>query len=1202
MIEQEKNLLLRFWLLGGLRIEAQGKAIELPGKKNRQLCAYLLLHPGAPHRREQLADRLWPDAPPDRVRRALSDSLYRLRQVLGSGWIETDEQTIRLVQQPGVWVDLWEFERLAEHNDLPALERAIQLYSGDLLPELADDWVYFKRVHAQEQLVTALLKIAQLNEALDRTELAHAAYLKAARLDPLREDIQRGLMRSLAHLDRLPEALAAFEAFERELDAQLEVAPTLETRRLADQLRSELSLERTAPAHPGQAAFTGRVGERSRLLARLDEARSGRGGLVVLAGEAGIGKTRLLQEIADSAGWRGWQVFSGRAAEFSQPAPYAPLGEALLAALPAPRLEQLAQWMEPAWLGVLASLLPDIKEHLPVGVPGLRDERRAIALALANLLQNLQRIHPHLILLDDVQWAHPALWTLLEELRPALSEQAVLIILSGRDDELQSEPAAWEAIQNWDRVSELRLSLGGMARSELRELLGARVSEPHLDQIITETGGNPLFALELAQAGDLDYLLAHQPDLGDLVLRRLAGVSEYAQYALQAAAVIGATVKYSLWQAVLEQAGFPVTQLPVFAGEIERAGLLMLEQNAYRFPHDTLRTALLQQLPPQVRREWHARTLAVLLATHPRATLEILPHARQSSSPKVLAEYAYQAGEQALEAFAYPSAAGLFREALGALPDETSVERFQTLRGLFLALEQLADRQAQAELLPVLETASAALPDPALRREVTYFRSRYAWQTGELDLAQRTGRTACEQALEAGDQNLLARSLEVVGCAARDQGDYPAALAAFQEMTALYARQGNTLGEANGIQMSGIVAQRIGDYPEAVRLHRQAAQLAAQSRDRLFESRILTNLAIDYWGLGDYGQAVDIFTKALALSREIGDRRSEAACLANLGSLHALLGDYPAAVTSLEQALAIERLTLNVMSQASILGNLATARFDYGGIDQALDLFSQALELNQAAGRRRGRGYTLHGRGNAWLESGHLERAAADLEQAVQIRAELGERSNQAYTLAALAETYARAGDLALASERLAQSLALLADQDDPITRMQAAYAAFVVYEAQGNVTAALQNLLAARQILDDVAGQLPAEAAARYLENNYASRKIQAALDRHTHQVTVRLPRQEAPLGRAVLDSEYVQVRWTLAAPQDGQVGSSSERRQWVLRRLLQEAADQGAAPTDTDLARALGVSRRTILRDMDTLKRTGIPLPTRRRKASGT
>ncbi len=130
-----------------------------------------------------------------------------------------------------------------------------------------------------------------------------------------------------------------------------------------------------------------------------------------------------------------------------------------------------------------------------------------------------------------------------------------------------------------------------------------------------------------------------------------------------------------------------------------------------------------------------------------------------------------------------------------------------------------------------------------------------------------------------------------------------------------------------------------------------------------------------------------------------------------------------------------------------------------------------------------------------------------------------------------------------------------------------------------------------------EMAGTLPTDARARFLRQDPLNRKVRAALDALSRRIQVRLVCEDVPLGRSLTEADYTEVTWTVYTPRDDLIGKKTERRRHVLQRLLMEAEAQGAAPTDDDLAEALGVSRRTILRDMQVLAEAGVPLPTRRR-----
>jgi DNA-binding SARP family transcriptional activator len=116
----------RIWLLGGLRIAREQSIIRLAGSKTRNLFAYLALHPAMPHPRDVLADVLWPDVAPERVRRQLPDTLYRLRQSPGADWLIAEGGRVAL-HRDDVWVDVAEFRRLCAAHDLDSLQAALEL-------------------------------------------------------------------------------------------------------------------------------------------------------------------------------------------------------------------------------------------------------------------------------------------------------------------------------------------------------------------------------------------------------------------------------------------------------------------------------------------------------------------------------------------------------------------------------------------------------------------------------------------------------------------------------------------------------------------------------------------------------------------------------------------------------------------------------------------------------------------------------------------------------------------------------------------------------------------------------------------------------------------------------------------------------------------------------------------------------------------
>ncbi len=399
-------------------------------------------------RRDDVAFSLWPDRAEDGARRALTSALYRLRRLIpGSApWLVAERESLAI---RGAWLDTDAFATLAESTDPADWRAALDLYTGDLLPSVDAEWAERPRAILRERFVKVLSAVTADREAAGDLAAALAWARRLVAADPLDEPAHQAVMRLYARQDHHAAALDHFDGLAKRLEAELGVDPLPATRSLAEQIRSELALAgRTVVA--SSSLLIGRDDERSMLLTLLDLAASGKGSLVVLLGEAGIGKSRLLQEVEVSAEWRGWQIAYGRGEQFGSPAPFAPLGEALRAAAAPPRREHLQRVVEPHWLATGATLIPGLAT--PDGAWRAEASVAHLGRAVEEVLAGLGRLAPQLILLDDVQWADEATWALLDGLRPALTSMPVLIIASGRIDELRQQPLPWDRLEAWDRA------------------------------------------------------------------------------------------------------------------------------------------------------------------------------------------------------------------------------------------------------------------------------------------------------------------------------------------------------------------------------------------------------------------------------------------------------------------------------------------------------------------------------------------------------------------------------------------------------------------------------------------------------------------------------------------------------------------------------------------------------------------------------
>ncbi len=1193
----------RIWTFGSLRLKEGDNPAITVGGKSLSLLAYLLIHHNTPQPREIVAEYLWPGSEPAQSRRHLSDTLYRLRQTIGDGWLLVDRERLSLRMEDGLWVDAWAFEQLAQSDNPADWEKAANLYKGDLLPELYEDWVLPAQVRLRELYLTCLDRLATEAEADGRFSPAHTYYQQLIRYNPLREDGYRGLMRCLAGLGRLTEALNVYEQLVDFLAEEMDVRPTLATRHLAEQIERDWQQSRRASSRMQATPFIGRAAERTRLLTCLDQARQGQDGLVVVLGEAGVGKTRLLQELVKAAEWRGWRILQGQSEEFALPATYAPLIQALTA-VPRPRWQQLKQLVEPFWLSLLANLIPDLSEivRLPP-TQELEDAHQQLPQAIGRVLLGLQEIAPHLILLDDVQWGDPGLWPLLDSLQPMLSEANLLLVVSGRPESMRNQEAAWSKLEAWDRQGRPFVHLDGLPPTALAELAAAQgtaVSPQQLQQLHQTSGGNPLFVQTLLADANWPNLTpdpAAPPSLDQLIQRRLDNLNPGQRLVLQAASVIGYQFDYATWTAVL--GNMPTPLLPTLAGELEQEGLLVLERENYRFAHDAMRACIYREMPAERREALH-RQILTFLSDAPRPDpLVCLHHAQQLDEPDAIARFAVQAGQEAAATFNPQAALTYFSQAAAAA--ETGTNWWvQAMDGRIQAAITLA-RHDQVEEEAQSLLAWTQQQGTAVQQARAYFYcANIAWMSGRQAQAQHLAQAGLSLARQqpnlGGD--VAARLLETLARIARDQGDNRACQQWVEEALAHYQAAGNRLGEASALDKLANLRYEAGDYQQAAEQHRQAAEQFRQLGATLHEGRTLNGLALALRALGQYDEARAIHERCLAIARQFQDRYGEWSHLVNLGNIGYELGDFATAVDHYQAALVIPQKLQAPRGISMTLNNLGQARRGQQRLDEALAYFDDALQINREHGFRSGEGHSLNGRGLALLAAGRYEDALAALRDALAIWRELDDRLRLLDALAGLTLAHTALAQSEPAQQLITEALDLLQAQDARLTQQLVYWAAYSAFTLLAEPETAVAYLQQANQLRQDTAVSLTPDQR-HHFDQIPLNRQIETAVANFSQTQTVSLVRSDVPLGRKLTAVDYVDVTWTLSHPQDEALSANStERRRHILLRLIQEAQAQGGVATDSDLAQALNVSRRTILRDIQALTAAGHALPTRRRQ----
>jgi len=436
--------MLSIRLLGTPKIMYEQHPVTVTRRKSRAFLYYLAAHP-TPLAREQLQALFWPDLDRQAARRNLRVTLHGLRKILGS-LLVVDSDTLALADQAKVDTRIFKARLSSSISDLGLLKETLDLYQGDFisgftLPNLIefDDWVMLEREHYRRLAVKGLTTLSQLYEAQQDFRAALETLERALAFDQLQEDLQRISLRIHYLAGDRAGAIRRYEKFRALLADEMGVPPMAETRALYDAIITDTLAAGTpspaaaAPKKPPQAEtpfpFVGRKTE----LQKLDDLVASRK-LVLIEGEAGIGKSRLIEQFIQTKQKLERSAFLaliGQAHELESMLPYQPLIEALRGVLTHPDWPALRLKLKlpRVWQTEVARLLPELVSdpHAQLTVSQTRDEIRLWE-GVSQFLLALARQIPLVLALDDLHWADPSTLSLLGYLIRKAGQDAAAIV------------------------------------------------------------------------------------------------------------------------------------------------------------------------------------------------------------------------------------------------------------------------------------------------------------------------------------------------------------------------------------------------------------------------------------------------------------------------------------------------------------------------------------------------------------------------------------------------------------------------------------------------------------------------------------------------------------------------------------------------------------------------------------------------------
>lgn len=1267
---------LRVHLFGGFLLERGGVALPpIASRSGRSLFAYLAINRGRPVQRDLLAGLFWPDLPEGRARRRLSHALWQIQDVVnegGASHLTVSSGTVAFDTAGPYWLDVEEFDVLFDQlglgrspalgraEDVVTLRRAVELYRGDFMAGFFDDWVIVDQEHYRLRYRTALSRLVEAAKGQGAYEEALAHARRLTHHDPLREEAHQEVMRLCVLLGRFNEAAQQFERCRSVLEEELGSEPSPETvalyRRILEQRRA--TVRPAGPDRPTMggsrptAPFVGREGERRGVIEALERVLAGPGGVVLVEGEPGVGKTRLAGEVGDDARWRGFEVSWGSCLPGAV-RPFGPLVE-VLGSLPPLRVEQIKTQANPVWVDLVMSLVEPSSPGPGSRTAPLRGAEEAGRMqdALLAVLETLGSIAPHLIVVDDVQWADRDTLAVLAGLAPRLRESRLLLLLLYRSEEGRGDPEVWDTLRRLDTVAGIgRVVLAPLTVFELADMvkrvLGVSRIEPAVaSQLHRLTGGNALFTLETLLAmrdrgwfegdGDPAQVLAGRlaavsvtNRIRSVIEERVALLQEEPAFLLRLAAVLGGEVEIDL---LVAAAGLPRATALDALDDLVHRGLLVEEAGAsYRLAHDQVREVVYHLVPETTRAGLHRRVAETLLDLGSEDVSALAHHFSEAGVPDEAARFLHEAGVLARSVSAYATARGHLETAARFSVDAGWDERrrFDLLGDLESVLGVLGERHAQEEVLGEMAglTAGHAVAEVARRR---------AWllaHTGRLPAAVHSARRAVSIEKKQGDPRRLATALVALGTVVRWSGRPLEAVPYLEE--AVSSAGDDPAGRAMALTELASTLVEVHRAGAALPLLEEALSDYVTAEDVRGEAEVLGVQARARRQSGDWEGAVEAYERSITLCRHIGYRHGEGVSLVNLGALRHLRGEVAAAIDCYEQAARLFASMGNGRGEAIVLANSAALRHTMLGDDdraskdaeRARALFTeigdragvaQCLEILAGVEARAGRldeGRTLLGEslaalagaGNPFLEAQHLRslallelgagapgEALAALDRADGLVAAAGLENLVAELLSLRGLALAESGELAegLAATREAVSLLGPGVERPHLVHHRHHLVALRAGSSQEAAAAAAKAHSALVEALTGL-GERNRRQATHQVPDHV---DIISAWRRHSpRQVEVTLPAVNSPMGRPLLPEEMVTVSWTVTHPDDELRPSAAERRRVRLLRLLAEAGDQGAAPSIDHLAEALQVSASTVRRDLGALRDQGHAVATR-------
>lgn len=953
-----------------------GEPIRFRTRKHMALLAFLAVEPRQPHRRERLADLLWPDASPAEGRHSLATALSVLRGKLGPRTFETTRETVRFIA-PDLEVDL---DRLAR-GDILGDELTPPLEMGGFLDDFEVNrapefilWRELRRAHwfpAIRRAFIVLMDGCRRTGDFSRIELLADQLLV---LDELCEDAIRAKMEGRAFAGDRMSALRIYQEWRRKLEEELGATPSPLVEGMA------LRLRQRGFEPPGSAnvptvltdqwrdrAFVGRGAQYRVCYDHWEETREGRGRHILLLGDSGVGKTTLVERLTTAAGLEGAVSARVQCYEVEREIPYSAIGTLVRGMLDRPGATATA----PEWLAELARAVPAVAQRF-ANLPAPRDTegeaaRLRLTEAVHQLATTIAEEHPLILVVDDVHLSDDASVAVLHLLMRRTQEQRIMVILGAREPELARSPNASRLQEVREALALRPVEVPPLTEEEMGEVIGA-LAEAHQSRLtpavrralVRAAAGIPMIGELLFDDwrahGDhclalgIGAMTVDADGVGQELYRELAdrvmrGLGETARAVLNLAAILGDRLNdLAMYELVDLSLGQTLTGM----AELTTQRVLRDDGRGLEFRNEVLRGYAYLLVPSPHRRALHALIGDKLMDAE---------RVGESVPGLTLAWHCYRAGRLDL-AHSY-----LLRGSREAINKGGSFEAELALSSALKGLPQTAIPEASLLLCESLQQQSRWSESLEILQRVTCWPETLSTNTASFEVRARAG----AQPSATTCAGLLRDAIEIIRRPVDIQARLPAIKAASQ--LCVYLGDAELAGDALKVALDSVrgahdlvakietatalaaIAWTTGGLRHFPDLRVALDRLSEECHQTGLESEAAYTLENTRGALavccGDYAQALERYTRARKLAKNMGSIDRESYATSNQAMCHGRLGNYDSQRDLAQAAIGLVAAHPSVYRRGRAWLQLAWSFAMRGDTIKALDASEKLIHLDQ---------------------------------------------------------------------------------------------------------------------------------------------------------------------------------------------------------------------------------------------------------------